>query len=119
MEHCGGALLVHLDSSPAACTEELEGRCCAGPHVVHRAGTLSCQDVLGPGGCETCIFEAYTEREWRHVAHVGVMARSSQRCLAHVRARRRPVYSCDFEQLLADLVLHGHAVRHRLPAEGR
>jgi hypothetical protein len=115
MEQCGGALLVHLDASTAACTEELEGRCCAGAHAAHRGGTVSCQDVLGPGGCETCALDSFTERQWRHVAHVGVMARSTRRCLAHVRSRRAPAFSCDFEELLAHLVEHGHAVRHRLP----
>jgi hypothetical protein len=115
MEGCGGALLVHVDSSPAACTEELEGRCCAGPDAAHRGGTVSCQDVLGPGGCETCMLESWSEPQWRHATHVGLIARSARRCPAHTRSRRVPVYSADFEQLLADLVRDGQAVRHRLP----
>lgn len=114
MEECGGALLVHVDSSPAACTEELEGRCCAGTDAAHRGGTILCQDVLGPGGCETCALESWAEPQWRHAAHVGLIARASRRCATHTRSRRVPVYSSDFEELLAALVCDGQAVRHRL-----
>ena len=32
---CNGALLVDVDGSPAAWTEELEGRCYPGPDVLH------------------------------------------------------------------------------------
>ncbi len=115
MDQCGGALLVHLDSTMAACTEELEGRCCAGPDAAHRGGIVSCQDVLGLGGCETCAFEQFTEGNWRHVAHVGTMVRARSRCRAHRQALRAPVYEPNFEELLAQIERDGQAVRHRLP----
>jgi hypothetical protein len=59
MERCGGIAVVHLDGSFAACTEELLGRVCSGPRSSH-AGQVSCDEVLGPGGCEHCevVYEA-------------------------------------------------------------
>jgi len=92
MEECGGTLVVHLDTSAAACTEELEGRCCPGPHAAHRGGWVSCEEALGPDGCEFCAFEIpaleeWTDRDWRHVAHLGQLAQRPRRCLAHARRR--------------------------------
>jgi hypothetical protein len=54
---CRGVLVVHLDGSMAACTEELLGRPCAGE--AHRDRT-TCEAVLGSGGCEHCevVFDA-------------------------------------------------------------
>ena len=87
MDSCGGTLLVHFDGEPAACTEELEGRCCAGPGLPH-ARQLACEAHLGPGACEVCAVEAWTPRMWRHAVHVGTLARSARLCRAHTGARR-------------------------------
>jgi hypothetical protein len=88
MDSCGGTLLVHIDGEPAACTEELEGRCCAGVDAPH-AGELACEALLGPGACELCAMTAWTPRLWRHAVHVGTMAAGARRCRAHTAARRR------------------------------
>ena len=88
MDFCGGTLLVHVDGEPAACTEELEGRCCAGPGTPH-AREVPCEDLLGPGGCEVCALETWTPDLWRHAVHVGTMARAARLCRAHTRPRRR------------------------------
>ena len=79
-ETCGGTLLVHGDGTAAACTEELEGRCCGGADAAHDGGAVLCEEVLGPGGCEVCALEAWTAGDWRHAARVGVIARRARRC---------------------------------------
>ena len=91
MGQCGGALVVHLDSTMAACTEEFEGRCCAGPDAVHLGGRRSCQEVLGPGACEMCALEALSPRQWRHSVHLALRYRSARVCTAH-RHVRPPAY---------------------------
>lgn len=113
MAQCGGTLVVHLDSTVAACTEEFEGRCCAGSHADHAGGAASCQAVLGPGACETCAAQEWTAPQWRHAVHVGAMVRARRRCTVHAGARRAPVRASEFDELLAALVGDGHAVRRR------
>lgn len=80
---CPGVLVVHDDGSPAACSEELDGRCCAGPAHQH-LGSLSCRELLGMGGCEACAMEAeagWDDPAWRHAVHRGVLvARRARRC---------------------------------------
>ncbi|MHB8682556.1 MAG: hypothetical protein ACYDA2_10750 [Acidimicrobiales bacterium] len=101
---CVGRLLVHADSTPAACSEELEGRCCPGPDAVHVGSPVSCEAVLGPKGCEICAVELLTERDWRHVVHVARYRRTATRCEAHHRARSRSAGTDELDQrLLAEL----------------
>jgi len=88
MNGCVGALVVHTDATSAACTEELEGRRCAGLHIEHAGGRVSCQELLGAGACETCALDAWGVREWRHAVHVGRAARRAGDCAAHRRLRR-------------------------------
>lgn len=90
MAHCEGTLLVHLDGTPAACTEELMGRCCPGPTAWHGGGTAQCRAMLGPGGCETCEMESWTDDQWRHAAHVARLARRPRHCRVHEVPGRRP-----------------------------
>lgn len=40
---CGGCLVMHRDGSVAFCTEELDGRPCAGYGERHLGGTMSCR----------------------------------------------------------------------------
>ncbi|HZU79690.1 MAG TPA: hypothetical protein VE991_07215 [Acidimicrobiales bacterium] len=84
---CRGTLLIHADGTTAACSEELEGRCCPGELATH-AATARCEDFLGRGGCEICVLESFTARDWKHATHVATYARTSHRCAAHVRVRR-------------------------------
>jgi hypothetical protein len=67
---CGGIFIAHLDGTAAACTEELLGRPCRGDH--HEA-TATCEDVLGPGGCEFCDV-VFTAERW--IAQVAASERS-------------------------------------------
>lgn len=90
MEKCSGMLLVHVDASPAACTEELEGRCCPGTEALHLGGRVACQEVLGPGACEMCALEALSPRQWRHSVHLAVRLRRARHCTEH-RHSRPPV----------------------------
>lgn len=87
MERCSGMLLVHVDGSLAACTEELEGRTCAGPEASHRDSSVSCHDVLGLGGCELCSPEHWGDRDWHHTARIGHMVQHRHRCRTHIRRR--------------------------------
>ena len=80
---CVGLLLIHRDGQPAACTEELEGRCCPDPRAIHVGGVAGCEQVLGSGGCEQCSLEVWEEGDWRHAVHVGKLARTNRRCMAH------------------------------------
>ena len=114
MEQCGGALLVHSDSSAAACTEELEGRCCPGPQALHLGGQVSCQDVLGVGGCESCTGGTWPEWDWRHVVHVGHVAQRPRRCVAHERVRQVTPAPSGFELLLPELDAERRFPAHRL-----
>lgn len=89
---CPGVLVVHVDGTAAACSEELDGRCCAGgdhPHV----GTITCRDLLGSGGCEVCApvgEEAdWDDPAWRHAMRVGVIAAGRDRCRQHLAVRPR------------------------------
>jgi hypothetical protein len=109
MRTCGGTLLVHSDGEPAACTEELEGRCCAGTDAPH-LDEVTCESVLGPGGCEVCALEAWTPRLWRHAVRVGTMARSARPCRAHRRAGRVVPVSAE-EVAVPDPVVLGAARR--------
>jgi hypothetical protein len=84
---CGGSLLIHVDGTTAACTEELEGRPCAGTEAAHRRPPCSCEEILGRGACEVCALESWTDDDWRHAAHVGHVARSRSR--ARCAGRRR------------------------------
>lgn len=100
MELCGGVLLVHVDSSPAACTEELEGRCCPGPEALHLGGRLSCGEALGPGACETCALEALSPRQWRHSLHLAMRLRTARNCGDHRRSRLPVQREVDVDALL-------------------
>ena len=80
---CYGTLVLHRDGTAAACSEELDGRPCAGNDRPH-AGIISCRDLLGFGGCEHCVVDHWDGRAWQHAAHVGVLAAGPRRC------RRRP-----------------------------
>lgn len=85
---CAGTLVVHLDGTAAACSEELDGRCCAGADH-HHLGVISCRDLLGLGGCEECTAAAGSDArsgddpEWRHALRVGVVATRRPRCRRH------------------------------------
>ncbi|MHB8437656.1 MAG: hypothetical protein ACYDD4_00625 [Acidimicrobiales bacterium] len=85
MEQCIGTLLLHLDGSVAACSEEIDGRCCPGADALHSGGTTDCVTELGSGGCETCAFELMTSRDWTHISHVARFA--SRSCSTHLRRR--------------------------------
>lgn len=87
MEHCSGRLLMHCDGSPAACTEELDGRMCPGVEALHAGSPVTCEAILGPGGCETCGLEQWSERQWRHAVHVGLMSQTTTFCTMHRRVR--------------------------------
>ena len=100
MKRCAGALLVHMDATPAACTEELEGRQCAGLHAEHEGGHVLCQEVLGAGACETCALDAWGVKEWHHAAHLGRAARRAMGCAAHRRVRRSVPANHDLDALL-------------------
>ncbi len=78
---CAGTIVRHRDGTVAACTEELEGRCCPGPGLAHAGGVVPCEAVLGRGGCETCELESWGADEWRHAAHVGALV--ARRCRRH------------------------------------
>lgn len=80
---CPGTLVLHLDGTVAACTEELEGRCCPNPAAAHGGGRTDCGSVLGPDGCESCAPAWWGPGEWRHAAHVGTLA--ARRCRTHRR----------------------------------
>ena len=82
-QHCDGTLLVHHDGTAAACSEELEGRCCPGPAAVHGGGSATCDEVLGGGGCELCAADSWGEREWRHATHLGQCRRTARQCSVH------------------------------------
>ncbi len=86
MDRCGGTLLTHADGTLAACSEELEGRRCAGNQLEHAGGALPCEAVLGAGGCELCSMEQWSPREWTHAVHVGRQRRARLRCTAHTAA---------------------------------
>jgi len=86
---CAGALWLHVDGTVAACSEEVAGRPCAGVGALHLGGTCSCADALGPGACELCAPDAFSERDWRHVAHVARFARTHRRCRAQRATYRR------------------------------
>lgn len=116
MELCGGALLVHLDATQAACTEELDGRCCAGVDAVHLGGSLSCAEVLGPGGCETCELQSWGEPEWRHAARIGVIARRAGRCHHHRRVHQVPSAANGLAALLAQLDSEWRAQHQHQPS---
>lgn len=51
---CFGCLVVHRDGSVAFCTEELEGRPCAGYGVRHEGGTMACRVVPRLVRCRYC-----------------------------------------------------------------
>jgi hypothetical protein len=103
MAQCSGTLVVHGDGSPAACTEELEGRCCAGSGAEHTGPAIGCEDMLGRGGCEICAMESFTARDWRHAAHVAAVAARGRRCVAHAGARRARAVVVDDAGLFAEL----------------
>lgn len=88
MDRCGGTLLTHADGTLAACTEELEGRTCVGNQLQHAGGTVSCEAVLGAGGCELCSMEQWSEQQWAHAVRVGRQRRSRRGCIAHTDAAR-------------------------------
>lgn len=88
MDRCGGTLLTHADGTLAACTEELEGRSCAGNALAHAGGSVPCEAVLGVGGCELCAVEQWSPRQWTHAVHVGRQRRSRLRCTTHTGAAR-------------------------------
>lgn len=92
---CPGTLVVHVDGTAAACSEELDGRCCSGADVAHRQ-RVSCRDLLGLGGCDTCGTDLGDLGDHdgldddpfvRHAVRVAVMATRRPRCHVH---RRRP-----------------------------
>lgn len=83
---CPGTMVVHLDGSPAACSEELDGRGCPGgdrPHL----GAISCDELLGFGGCEACApsiaDDGWDDLAWRHAVRVGVLATRRHQCRHH------------------------------------
>jgi hypothetical protein len=80
---CEGTLILHSDGSAAACSEELQGRPCTGPHAAHQGGTARCEEFLGAGGCEQCALDSWDERAWRHATHLGGFARTQRRCGLH------------------------------------
>ena len=88
MGHCDGTLVMHSDGTMAVCSEELAGRCCAGPTADHQGGWADCTTWLGPGGCELCAVDDWDGDTWRHVVHVGRLATMGRRCRAHSTARR-------------------------------
>lgn len=83
---CPGTMVLHLDGTPAACSEELDGRCCPGDDRPH-LGAISCGDLLGLGGCEACApaapAEGWDDPAWRHAVRVGVLAARRQQCRHH------------------------------------
>jgi len=83
---CSGTLMIHSDGSVAACTEELEGLPCAGTDTPHSGGLVTCDDMLGAGGCEQCALDAWSDREWRHAAHLAAFRRGMRRCPVHVNS---------------------------------
>lgn len=89
---CEGTLVLHSDGSAAACSEELQGRPCAGTHIEHAGGTSRCEDVLGPDGCELCAIDAWDAPAWRHAAHLGRFARTQRHCQLH-RNVTAPVFA--------------------------
>lgn len=83
---CPGVLVVHDDGTAAACSEELDGRCCVGSGQPH-FGTVSCADLLGMGGCEECTpasADGWDDPAWRHAVRLGVLAARRTRCRQHV-----------------------------------
>lgn len=83
VDRCQGTLLMHSDGTLAACSEELEGRRCAGNGLAH-AAIVACEDVLGTGGCELCSVDGWSERDWGHVVHLGRHRQIRARCGAHL-----------------------------------
>lgn len=88
---CPGALVVHNDGTLAACSEELDGRCCVGADRPH-LGAISCRDLLGLGGCEECAGDGggpwadgtdVDDPAWRHAVRIGVLAGRPPRCRWH------------------------------------
>lgn len=57
MAACAGTRIDHLDGTLAACSRELLGLVCRGHEHV---ASVTCEDLLGVGGCETCeiVFHA-------------------------------------------------------------
>jgi len=51
---CEGCLVLHRDGEIAFCTEELDGRACAGYHRPHLAGVMSCRVVPQRVRCRRC-----------------------------------------------------------------
>jgi len=53
MKSCPGQLVVHRDGTVAYCTEEQDGRACAGEDRPHRRGVLACR-VVTRDPCSAC-----------------------------------------------------------------
>jgi len=53
MSSCAGQLVVHRDGSVAYCTEEQEGRSCAGEDRPHRRGVCACR-LVRTDDCPYC-----------------------------------------------------------------
>lgn len=51
---CGGCLVLHRDGSVAFCTEELDGRPCAGYGQRHLGGTMPCRVAPRLVSCMHC-----------------------------------------------------------------
>lgn len=85
---CTGTLVLHDDGVVAACSEELDGRPCAGAHCPH-AGIVSCRDLLGLGGCDRCLASDWGGWEWQHAVRVGSLAVGQRRCAHHRRVTGR------------------------------
>jgi len=54
MAICDGCLVIHRDGEIAYCSEELEGKRCAGYDEPHLAGVMACRITLRVVRCAHC-----------------------------------------------------------------
>ncbi len=59
MKTCPGQLVVHRDGTVAYCTEDTDGRRCAGEDHPHRGGFFACRVVDGES-CAYCSVASVT-----------------------------------------------------------
>ena len=51
---CDGCLVLHRDGEIAYCSEELDGRPCAGYDMPHLAGVMACRVTPRGSRCQHC-----------------------------------------------------------------
>ncbi len=54
MQICGGCLVLHRDGEIAYCSEELDGKHCAGYDMPHLAGVMACRITPRGTRCRHC-----------------------------------------------------------------